>query len=82
MEKGTKNTLIAIGSGLAVGAILGVLFAPNKGIDTRRKITEAKDKLAEKFKEQVEKSKESLLSLKEGIKERLEAVNEKVEELV
>lgn len=80
MEKNTKNTLIALGTGLAVGSILGVLFAPDKGSDTRKKINEAKDKLTDKFKNQVEKSRENLLSLKEGLKERLDAVTEKVDE--
>lgn len=80
MEKSTKNTLIALGTGIAVGSILGVLFAPNKGVDTRKKINEAKDRLADRLKDQVEKSRENLLSLKEGLKERLDAVTEKVDE--
>lgn len=34
----TKNMLIGMLGGLAAGSILGVLFAPDKGCNTRRKI--------------------------------------------
>ena len=46
----TSKILIAIGSGLAVGGLLGVLFAPDKGSVTRKKIAEAPKELADKIK--------------------------------
>lgn len=38
--KNTSKVLIALGAGLAIGGILGVLFAPDKGVNTRHKIAE------------------------------------------
>lgn len=70
MEKSTKNVLIAAGAGVAVGAILGVLFAPAKGSETRAKIaskaSDIKDEVISKtsdLKNRVvgEKSPEELL---------------------
>ena len=34
----SSNVLLGIVGGLAAGAVLGVLFAPDKGTNTRKKI--------------------------------------------
>ena len=36
----TEKTVIGILAGVAVGALIGVLFAPDKGTNTRKKIAE------------------------------------------
>jgi gas vesicle protein len=69
--KNTSKMLIALGAGLAIGGVLGVLFAPDKGTETRKKISEQGKKLAEKVKHKFNKGKEEF-----------ERVNGKVEELI
>lgn len=93
MEDNTKNILIAAGSGLAVGALLGVLLAPAKGSETREKIAnkahEAKDTIIEKKDEIAEniiglKGKVTTLfkDSKNLTKEQLEAKIQELEKLI
>lgn len=63
--------LIALGAGLAIGGVLGILFAPEKGSETRKKISDQGKKLADKVKHKFNKGKEEF-----------ERVNGKVEELI
>ncbi len=77
MEKQTKQLLwVALGSA-AVGTILGVLFAPDKGSETRKKIREGGNRFSENVKDSWQKSRDNITAIKEGIKERLEAINER-----
>jgi gas vesicle protein len=48
----TNNIILGVVSGLAVGAILGVLFAPEKGETTRKKIATKGSDLADNLKSQ------------------------------
>jgi gas vesicle protein len=47
----STNTLIGILAGTVIGATLGILFAPDKGVNTRQRIADesmaAKDRLSE-----------------------------------
>lgn len=43
-EKNSNNALIAFLAGAAVGAILGILYAPDKGSNTREKLSYRLDK--------------------------------------
>jgi gas vesicle protein len=51
---------IALGAGIAIGGLLGVLFAPAKGVDTRNKIAESGKKLKDQFNEKLKLGKERL----------------------
>lgn len=43
----TKNVLLGLLTGLAVGATLGILFSPEKGSKTRNKLSETGDDILE-----------------------------------
>lgn len=64
MSNNTGNTLMALLAGAAIGAVAGILMAPDKGSKTREKIKDsfekAKDNLKKKF--DVEETYEDLLS--------------------
>jgi gas vesicle protein len=74
--KRSDKILIALAAGFAAGALLGVLLAPDKGSETRKKIREQGKKLGDDLKEQFKKTKNDLAELKEDaaqiVKEKLQ----------
>ena len=64
----TGKILTAFAVGAAAGAILGILFAPDKGSETRQKLSEEGKKFADSFKEKFQKRKEKFEDLKEEMK--------------
>ena len=58
--KNANKILIALGAGVAIGGLLGVLFAPAKGVETRNKIAESGKKLKQQFNEKLKLGKERL----------------------
>ena len=63
--KNNKKILLALGAGLAIGGLLGVLFAPRKGSDTRKKIKDTGNEVNEKMKEKINQVKDSVAGLKD-----------------
>lgn len=67
MSKG--NVLLGVLAGAAIGALVGVLYAPEKGSETRRKISRKKEELIDgitnKFNHIIETVTESFDDVKE-----------------
>ena len=63
--------LLGVVAGIATGALLGVLFAPEKGCDTRRKIGQKKDDLTDDLKEKFN-------SFLDTISQKFEVANDEV----
>jgi gas vesicle protein len=66
----TTKIVIAAASGAVAGAIVGILFAPAKGSETRTKINEEGQKMADalkgKFREARDKFNEATHSAEKG----------------
>ena len=69
--------LAAVAAGIAAGAVLGILFAPDKGSETRRKLNEQGKKFADDVKDKFSKGKEKFKDMKEDFEK---TVREKAEE--
>ncbi len=67
--KSVGKIISALAAGVAVGALLGVLFAPDKGSETRKKMDKRGKKMADDLKDTFNAAKEKLEGLKEELKQ-------------
>lgn len=90
MSNKTGNTLLALLAGAAIGAGIGILFAPDKGSKTRSKIKEGfddqKDLYKEKFNDASEKIKNKIsevkMDLESGFESLLSQTEHKKEDVI
>jgi len=80
------KVLLGVLAGVAVGATLGILFAPDKGTNTRKKISRKGDEYAEELEEKFNTFIEGLTDKFEDMKDEAARIVEngehKVEKLV
>jgi gas vesicle protein len=67
------GTLVAVLAGAAIGAAVGVLFAPEEGIATRRKIKEGVGSKADEIKDKLAELTEAVKGKFGGAKQDLES---------
>ncbi|WDF55695.1 YtxH domain-containing protein [Mucilaginibacter sp. KACC 22063] len=66
MNNNTK-VIVALLAGIAAGAALGILFAPEKGDETRDKLADSLKSLSDSIKETAGKEIDSLLGFKDKV---------------
>ncbi|MEL4307059.1 YtxH domain-containing protein [Joostella sp. CR20] len=62
MSSNTGNTLLALLTGAAIGAGIGILYAPEKGDVTRKKIKKNAEKTQKELEKQLKKTTSQLSS--------------------
>lgn len=67
--------LVGVLAGVAVGALMGILFAPDKGTETRKKIVK-------KGEDYVEDLKEKFNGLIDDLTQKMDATRAKADEMV
>lgn len=62
-----SKVVVALLAGLAAGAALGILFAPDKGTDTRDKLSQSLKDLGDAIKDKAADEINNLTSLKDKV---------------
>ena len=70
----TTKILLGFLAGAAAGAIVGILFAPDKGSETRRKIADESNDLADNLKGKIN-------NLVDGVKEKFSSFKSEAEDV-
>lgn len=70
MNDNTK-VVVALLAGLAAGAALGILFAPERGTETRDKLSESLANLGDSIKETAANEIDKLVGLKDKVVENI-----------
>jgi gas vesicle protein len=78
-----KNLLCTIAVGMAAGAVLGIMYAPADGAETRRRIRKLKQKFGcySCVEDNAEEEKALMEELSRNLQKELDRINEKLASL-
>lgn len=79
--KNAGKILIGLAGLFAAGAVIGVLYAPDKGERTRRRITRKSRWFLHSAADAIEEGKDNLQALRDRVKDDLEKVEEELNRL-
>ncbi len=90
MASNTGQTLIALLTGAAIGAGLGILYAPDKGSNTREKLSKEAKKAQKKLNKQIretshtlsEKAQQAKYSFEQKLNETLSSASYKADDIL
>lgn len=90
MSNSTGNTFLALLTGAAIGAGIGILFAPDKGSRTREKMKDGFDGVKSELKNKLEHASEELkdkfstakMDLEETYEELVSNMSHKTEDVI
>jgi len=75
----SKKVLVGVVAGIAAGALLGILFAPKKGSETRKKILTLGGEFGNLAKEKFNELLDGIIEKFEGSKDEVSELTQKVE---
>jgi len=76
------KVVLGLLAGLAAGAALGILFAPDKGTETRRKLAEAGEDYLDDAKDKIQDLMDDLHKQVDSAKEKVKDLEQKIHKKV
>ncbi|QDO94322.1 YtxH domain-containing protein [Formosa sediminum] len=67
----SSNTVLGLLAGTAIGALVGILYAPDKGSKTRKRLAEEASVVADKMNSSAQDIKEKVSSTAHDLKEKV-----------
>jgi gas vesicle protein len=77
----TGRIMTAIAAGAVAGFVVGILFAPDKGSETRKKIDKKTGEVLDQVKDKIQAGKEKIEQLAENLKQSSDEFKERFKTL-
>jgi gas vesicle protein len=78
----TRKVLYTVGASFVAGLVFGLLYAPNEGAETRKKIRRVKQKLGFSVPEDAETDRDTLEELRSHLRKELDKIDARLEKNV